>query len=347
MTPRAGARGRRPPAARRAPTSRAARCRAPRGPSPASAEQRQRERHQQHHVLAAHRQQVGEPGVAPVLARGLVDRARPRRAPCRGRARPRRAGRPAATARSARPRMRSSAPARPPRRRPVARDAVEHELARDAAAAQMGGEVEGGRRRPGRPSAQPDAAARPRARRRPSSAGGQRRPARRSQQQRGAAQRPGRDRDLRGRAEADGRGGVRRWTRSWSDRPVADTRRGCVERREARVPASRSTGNTQRGARSEPASAVARQAASQRSASDRRRPPSARRGCGRRASASPAATDAPPVRRERARRPLESGRARRHGWSASRSVARRFSPMPSTSAARRASGSRRGRRGTR
>ena len=50
-------------------------------------EQRQGERHQQHHVLPAHRQQVSETGVAPVVARGAGQSPRPRRAPCRAPAR--------------------------------------------------------------------------------------------------------------------------------------------------------------------------------------------------------------------------------------------------------------------
>ena len=41
---------------------------------PASAEQRQRERAQEHHVLAADGEQVREPRVAPVVARQRVDR---------------------------------------------------------------------------------------------------------------------------------------------------------------------------------------------------------------------------------------------------------------------------------
>ncbi len=41
---------------------------------PGDGEGRQRERHEQHHVLTAHRQQMSEAGVAEVLARGAVDR---------------------------------------------------------------------------------------------------------------------------------------------------------------------------------------------------------------------------------------------------------------------------------
>ena len=41
---------------------------------PGDGERRQRERHEQHHVLTAHREQMSEAGVTEVLARGAVDR---------------------------------------------------------------------------------------------------------------------------------------------------------------------------------------------------------------------------------------------------------------------------------
>ena len=119
MSPRAGATG---PRRRAAHTARSAPA-APRASAPAKAprrEERQRQRGEEHHVLAAHREQVGEPESRQSSRVSGVDRlVLAEHHAARSAASP--AGMPATTACSASPRMRSSPPASPPRRRPVGR----------------------------------------------------------------------------------------------------------------------------------------------------------------------------------------------------------------------------------
>ena len=113
----------------------------PARPEPGRHEQRQRERHQQHHVLPAHRQQMRETGVAPVVARGAVDllvlaehhAERERGVRLRQPGGDRRSG--PATQAVERTRDSTTPRAGEP-------DALDDQLTRDAAAAQVGGEVE-------------------------------------------------------------------------------------------------------------------------------------------------------------------------------------------------------------
>ncbi len=110
-------------------------------PEPSRHEQRQRKCHQQHHVLPTHREQVREAGVAPVVARRAVDLLvlaqhhpeRERRVRLRETGGHRRLG-------SATQAIEHTRDAAAPRAGEP--DALDDQLAGDAAPAQMGGEVE-------------------------------------------------------------------------------------------------------------------------------------------------------------------------------------------------------------
>ena len=286
----------------------------PTWPQPGGHEYRQRERHQQHHVLPAHREQVRQAGVAPVVARCAVDLlvlAEHHPEGQRG-VRLRQSGGncPLSTAPQA---VQHTGDAAAPRAGEP--DALDEQLTRDAAPAQVGSEVEariGIVRRPAQTAGEQELVA-------DRGAAGKGAPsaASEAQQDARAGERAAGDAGL-GRG-SEGRGpGTREEVGANRDRPRVPDRGGCVVERVEPGGADRAPRQEQGGGHHrEPGRAGASQAGEQ----DGRGGEGERGHClGQRESGS-----------ERACRhvPRPTGQVA-HSCRASRSVASLFSPMPST-----------------